>query len=154
MGVLYLKKNTIINIGLCLIIVAVFLIWYFNISLTSLPTTFSNMFEKELSELDYEKIQNLEIEKFYSGDQNIIIKDKVEIESILTNLLNNDLRIYNGGRLDMSGSEYQLSINLYGSRYRYVVGEKYIMSPKADLYKVLDDENSVFEYLESLYEEK
>lgn len=112
------------------------------------------MFEKELSELDYDKIQNLEIEKSYSGEQNIIIEDKEEIESILTNLLNNELRIYNGGRLDMSGSEYELSINFYSSRYRYVIGEKYIMSRESVLYKVLDDQNSLFEYLESLYEEK
>jgi hypothetical protein len=113
------------------------------------------MFEKELSELDYGKIQNLEIEKSYSGEQNIIIEDKDEIESILTNLLKNELRIYNGGRLDMSGSEYELSINLYSSRYRYVIGEEYIMSTRdAELYKVLDDENGVFEYLESIYEEQ
>lgn len=112
------------------------------------------MIEKELPELDYDKIQNLEIKKSPSGDQSIIIENKAEIKSILNNLFNNELRIYNGGRLDMSGSEYELSINLYGSRYRYIIGEGYIMSRKVDLYKVLDDKNSVFEYLESLYEEK
>jgi N12 class adenine-specific DNA methylase len=112
------------------------------------------MIEEELPELDYDKIRNLEIKKSPSGEQNIIIENKDEIKSILNNLFNNELRIYNGGRLDISGSEYELSINLYGSRYRYIIGEEYIMSRKVDLYKVLDDKNSVFEYLESLYEEK
>ena len=66
------------------------------------------MIDKELPELDYNKIRNLEIEKSYAGQQNIIIENKDEIKSILNNLFNNELRIYNGGRLDFSGSEYDL----------------------------------------------
>ncbi|MFS0673446.1 hypothetical protein [Ornithinibacillus sp. 179-J 7C1 HS] len=147
---------------LVIVIVAVGAIWFFNISLTSLPTTFSSVLKEELTNndhivfdidnIDYERIQNLEIKKAYEGEP-VLIEDKDAIQSILNRLFHNDLRIYDGGRIDFDSIEYDLSINFYGYNYRIIVGDDYIHSNE-ELYKVLDEQNDLYDYVESLYSEK
>ncbi len=136
--------------------IAVIVMGYFNFSF-SLPITFKEMVEKQISQdeqlvftkIDTGRIASISIEVPISGEEEVRIEDK----DVISTLLNNELRIYNGGRYKESNDEFDLYVRFYGSTHRYTIAEEYIKTDDGN-YKVLDDQNSLFEYLESLYEEK
>ncbi|WP_339213385.1 hypothetical protein [Ornithinibacillus sp. FSL M8-0202] len=153
-----MNKNKISYIVAGLLMIAVITIWYFNISLTSLPTTFSEMVKKQIAQdqqitdFDFDKIQTIRIEKPYTSpdeDEVIIIDDQNDING----LLNTKLRVYKGGRFKDSREEYDLYIHVNGSIHRYTIAENYIRTYDGR-YKVLDDNNEIFNYLKSIYEKE
>ena len=105
-----------------------------------------------ITNLDTDRIHQIRIEKPYTSidEQEVfVIDDKDEISS----LLNQELRIYNGGRWKESREEYDLYIHFYGSTHGYTFAEGYIKTFDGN-YKVLDENNVIFHYINSLYEEK
>ncbi|RFA31559.1 hypothetical protein CAI16_20505, partial [Virgibacillus dokdonensis] len=143
-----------------------FVIGYFNISLTSLPTTFVNVFKDNLTnEEKFEQVNRIEIrqggivtEDFdYIAPENdsvLTLDNEDEIYQILTS----DLRIYNGGRIeDNTNSVFYLFIRFEdGAEQQYKIAKEYIVVPTPNnnkIYKVLDDNNEIYDYLMSLYNE-
>lgn len=148
------------HILLGLLLIAVVVVWWFNISLTSLPTTFKAVVDKQIeedkqliiTELDTERIQMIRIEAPTSSEGEGVIEIEIDNKDVINALLSSELRIYKGGRFKESTNEYDLSINFYGSIHRYTIAEDYIRTDNGK-YKVLDDENEIFEYLELQFEE-
>ena len=141
------------TIGLFLIVA--FVVVFFNISLTSLPTTFDEFVEERIEKdkvlvmevLDVERIDKIRIEAKTEANE-VEIEDKEAI----ANLLNSELRIYNGGRYSESLDEYDLYVDYYGSIHRYTVAEDYIKTSDGN-FKVLDKTNELYDLLVTLYDE-
>lgn len=141
------------TIGLFLIVAVA--IVFFNLSLTSLPTTFDEFVEERIEKdealvmegLDLERISKIRIEAKTKANE-VEIEDK----EVIANLLNSELRIYNGGRYRESLDEYDLYVDYYGSSHRYTVAEDYIKTSDGN-YKVLDKTNELYDLLAKLYEE-
>ncbi|MEN2467341.1 hypothetical protein [Ornithinibacillus sp. JPR2-1] len=149
-----MSKNKIFYIIIGFLVIVAVILWYFNLSF-SLPTTLKEVVEERIQKDEQLTIANIDTERIDS----IIIegptKDVVEIEDkdVISNLLNHELRIYYGGRFKETRNEYDLIINFYGSHHRYTIAEDYIKT-EDKIYKVLDDNNEIFNHLKSLYEEK
>ncbi|WP_096271964.1 hypothetical protein [Paucisalibacillus globulus] len=151
-----MKRNKIIYIIAGFLMIVVLVMGYFNVSF-SLPTTFKEMVEKQIiqdeqlvmTNLDMERIASIRIEVPFSGEEEVRIKDK----DVISTLLHHELRIYNGGRYKESNDEFDLYIRFYGSTHRYTIAKEYIKTDDGN-YIVLDDKNSLFEYMETLYEGK
>ena len=145
------KVVLVSTIGLFLIVA--FVIVFFNLSLTSLPTTFDEFVEERIEKdealvmegLDLKRISKIRIEAKTKANE-VEIEDKEAI----ANLLNSELRIYNGGRYSESLDEYDLYVDYYGSSHRYTVAEDYIRTSDGN-YKVLEETNELFEMLATLY---
>jgi hypothetical protein len=151
------EQKKIIYILAGFLMIAVIVMGYFNLSFY-LPTTFKAMIEKQISQdvqlvntnLDTERIAAITIEfPTFSGE---IEEIRIEDKDVISTLLTNELRIYNGGRFKESEEEYDLFVQFYGSSHRYTIAENYIKTLDGN-YKVLDEENEVFNYLQSLFEE-
>lgn len=148
-----MKSKVLLSVTLGLVFIAVFIIVFFNISLTSLPITFSEFVEERIEKdealvmegLDLERISKIRIEAKTKANE-VEIEDKEAI----ANLLNSELRIYNGGRYSESLDEYDLYVDYYGSSHRYTVAEDYIRTSDGN-YKVLEETNELFEMLATLY---
>lgn len=160
-----MSKVKLILIGVFFIICAIF--WYFNISLTSLPTTFPDAIKDNLAnEKNFDEVDKLVIsqggtvnEEFDfvqpEDDRKITIKNKSKIYD----LLNSDLCIYNGGRIEDTNKVFDIRIQFEdGNEHYYRIAKGYIFAFITDKdpkeYKVLDDKNGIFNYLNSLYNEK
>ncbi|WP_121639181.1 hypothetical protein [Virgibacillus sp. Bac330] len=159
-----MSKRKYVLIGIMLMVF--FVIGYFNISLTSLPTTFVNVFKDNLTnEEKFEQVNRIEIRQ-----GGIVTEDfeyiAPENDSVLTldnedeiyQILNSDLRIYNGGRIeDNTNSVFYLFIRFKdGTEQQYKIAKEYIVVPTPNnnkIYKVLDDNNEIYDYLMSLYNE-
>ncbi len=88
-------KNKIRYFTLGFILIIIGIIWFFNISLTSLPTTFPNMIKDHISvEEDFDKIEEIKISKSWSitsgftvkppvDEREFVIKDNEEIYSLI-----------------------------------------------------------------------
>lgn len=147
------KVVLVSTIGLFLIVAVA--IVFFNLSLTSLPTTFDEFVEERIEKdealvmegLDLERISKIRIEAKTKANE-VEIEDK----EVIANLLNSELRIYNGGRYRESLDEYDLYVDYYGSSHRYTVAEDYIKTSDGN-YKVLDKTNELYDLLAKLYEE-
>lgn len=146
------------HILLGLLVIAIVVVWWFNISLTSLPTTFKAVVDEQIeedkqliiTELDTERIQMIRIEAPTSSEGEGVIE--IDNRDVINALLSSELRIYKGGRFKESTNEYDLYIYFYGSSHSYTIAEDYIRTDDGK-YKVLDDENEIFEYLELQFEE-
>jgi polysaccharide pyruvyl transferase WcaK-like protein len=152
-----LKRNKILYLVFAIFVIAIVVMSYFNLTF-SLPTTFKAVVEKQISQdeqlsftnLDTERIDSIRIEAPKSSSaEDVEIDDK----DVISGLLSNDLRIYKGGRLKESSKEYDLYINFYGSIQRYTIAEDYIKTFDGN-YKVLDENNEIYNYLHSLFEQK
>jgi len=144
-----------------IIVIFLIVIRFFNISLTALPTTFKEMVEDQIDQdevlvmpnLDVDRIDKIRIEHPQKGssshpENTVIIEDK----EIISTLLTNGLRIYNGGRFNASNDEYDLYVDYYGSTHRYTFAEEYIRTMGGN-YIVLDANNELYNDVVSLYEE-
>ena len=96
--------------------------------------------------LDVDRIQKISIE----GPEEKIVE--IDDKTVISNLLTNDLRIFNGGRIDDSDIEYDLFIHYYGAIHRYTFGDDYIKTRSGN-YKVLSDKNELLSDIAILYEE-
>ncbi|WP_156882535.1 hypothetical protein [Halalkalibacillus halophilus] len=84
----------------------------------------------------------------------ITIDNKDEIYE----LLNSDLRIYNGGRIENNSQSFELRIHFdVRDVHVYHIDKESVFARDTDNdrkeYKVLDDQNELFDYLSSLYGE-
>lgn len=147
-----------------IVLLAIIAIFYFNISLTSLPTTFSKVVNENMDVEGYERVEKIVIGKSWGEEleppadhdySEFVIEDEKEIDS----LINQELPIYNGGRLGDKENDYYMDVYFADEkRHAYIIGEKYIMNTEmgneAKTYKVLDDENKIYDYLAALYKAK
>ncbi|GEN46239.1 hypothetical protein [Alkalibacillus haloalkaliphilus] len=164
------KKDKITWFTLGFIFLISLVMLYFNISLTSLPTTFSNVVKEHLeSEEDFDQIEHLAVSQgitITTGgffDRTMIHKPDddrefaIEEENEVHDLLNSDMRVYNGGRIEERTEAFDLYIHFEdGSEQYYTVSETSIAVLDDEgftEYKVLDDDNEIFDYLDSLYDD-
>ncbi|SHG99733.1 hypothetical protein [Virgibacillus chiguensis] len=159
-----MSKRKYVLIGIMLMVF--FVIGYFNISLTSLPTTFVNVFKDNLTnEEKFEQVNRIEIRQggIVTEDFDYIAPENDSVltldnEDEIYQILNSDLRIYNGGRIeDNTNSVFYLFIRFEdGAEQQYKIAKEYIVVSLPNnykKYKVLDDNNELYDYLKSLYNE-
>lgn len=155
-GVVFLKKLTYTMLGVLLLIIVV--IQFFNISLTSLPTDFSNVVNKYSEKYeDGSSIKEIKVGDPYDYEVEVlVIEEKEEINT----LLNLGVEVYDGGRFPERGKEIEMIIVFEnGNSHRYLVAEKYIavgetvtsIEIQAKKFKVLDNNNEIYNQLEALY---
>lgn len=162
-----MSRSNIIWLGSLILFLILVALIYFNISLTSLPTTFSNMIKDNLeSEETFEQVEQIVIEKGFTVDNDLKVnrpdddrRFTIENKSDIYAILNSDMRVYNGGRIKQTNEVFNFYIHFEdGSKHHYRIAEGYISVPSTDKgqitdYKVLDDKNEVFDYLVSLYDD-
>ena len=103
----------------------------------------------DIKNLDMNKtILNIRIEKPFTSAKKIE-EYETDDNDIISTLLNNELRIYKGGRFKESNEEYDLYIYFESFVRRYTVSEDYIKTFDG-IYKILDKENDLYESLKSL----
>lgn len=145
------------------ILLALLGVWYFNISLTALPTTFAETVEGNtpdgLTVGQVERIDLLWLRSSMDEDFNVSGPDNVhftlEDREQIDRMLQSDLRIYEGGRIDGRASEFFFLYVYFedGSRQQYQIWEDRIESSNPDhrkVYKVLDEENEIYDALLAL----
>lgn len=150
-----------LNILFYIVILIIVVKSVFNLSF-SLPTTFSKELEEDFSG-DLDTLVEVEIRertKINSKTGQISpLKDEREFHIDDTEadfLVNSDVRIYNGGWIGSSSTEYSLCLHFENDYQCYFVAEKYIIDPnhkKTKTFKVLSNKNEIYEYIESLFEQ-
>ncbi|WP_040402559.1 hypothetical protein, partial [Alkalibacillus haloalkaliphilus] len=150
------KKDKVTWFGLGFIFLISLVMLYFNISLTSLPTTFSHVVKDHLeNEEDFEQVDYLVISQspaVITGGffDNLTIHKPddnrefiIENESEVYDLLNSDMRVYNGGRIEEKIKVFSMYMHFKdGSRQDYRIDEGSIAITTDEgitQYKVLDD---------------
>ncbi|SEQ13513.1 hypothetical protein [Piscibacillus halophilus] len=161
-----MSRSNIIWLGTLVLFLILVALIYFNISLTSLPTTFSNMIKDNLeSEEAFQQVEHIVVSQGSTVDDDLKVirpdddrRFTIENESDIYSLLNSDMRVYNGGRIEQTDKVFNFYIHFEdGSEHHYRIAEGYISATSTDQdktdYKVLDDQNEVFDYLVSLYDD-
>lgn len=152
---------------LSLFLIGLFIIWYFNISFTSIPTTFSDVFKNNLTneeELEQEITIGIRKTSIVTEDLKAIAPDEkytitLDDPDQVFKILNSDLRIYNGGRIEDGGKSHSFLLFISfedGHELYYKIAKEYITittPTSTDIYKTLDDDNKLYDYLQSLYDE-
>lgn len=149
------------------ILIAAFAIWYFNLSLTSLPTAFSNVVSDNVPKgKTVEQVKQIEIRQggIVTEDLEYIPPDNGSVLTIedptdIKQIVNSDLSVYHGGRVSESvGNAYILFVRFDdGTEQQYNVTNEYIevsIPNNYKQYKVMDSANDVYEYLENLFREQ
>ncbi|MEN2766876.1 hypothetical protein [Ornithinibacillus xuwenensis] len=145
-----MNKNKFLYIALSMIIIVVLAIWFLN--MTSKSTTFKEMLEEQIRQDEQLTITNLDYDRIHQISIEGPTGDEIEIDDkdVISDLLGNELHIDKGGKYKESKAEYDLYIHFYGSIHRYTIAEDYIKTFDGN-YKVLDEDNEVFNYFTSLY---
>lgn len=127
------------------------------------------MIKEHTANGEFGQIEKIKVRRGYVYDEKkgIVNKPKdlreftIDDKDEIYDLLNTDIRVYNGGRIERGSEKYWLTLYFKnGNEHEYTIGESYIFASRTNVekkqnyYKVLDDANKVFNYFESLYSEK
>lgn len=163
------KKYIIISSILAfIIIILLFIVFFFKISFSSLPTNLPIVLTEELTiEGERKHVDSITITKsdfsHLHNDKPVQSENEKEVvldqSNDITRVLIEDVRIYNGGRVTSDTQEYTIDMNLSDDSklYLYITNEYIRIVPpnqNGKLYKVLDKENAVYEYFQTIFEEK
>ncbi|MFD1064738.1 hypothetical protein [Oceanobacillus locisalsi] len=152
------------------IVTLLILIFYFKISFTSVPTNLPIVLTDELTvEGERRHVESITITEsdasHLNSDKPVQSENEEEIvldqSNAITRTLIEDVRIYDGGRItdNDNSPEYTAEMHLSdeNSLYLYLTNEYIrVVPPEKDgtLFKVLDEENTVYAYFQSLFEEE
>ncbi|GIO22144.1 hypothetical protein [Oceanobacillus sp. J11TS1] len=163
------KKSIIIGSVLAFIILILLVfIFFFKISLSSLPTNLPIVLSDVLtSEGERRRVDSITITKsdasHLNSDEPALSEseEKVTLQQSndITRVLIEDVRIYNGGRISSDSQEYTVDMSLSDGNhlYLYITNEYIRIVPAGQdgkLYKVLDKENAMYNYFHSFFEEE
>ncbi|MEN0644899.1 hypothetical protein MKY91_17220 [Alkalicoccobacillus gibsonii] len=157
------KKNVYVYVPLTVALIYL-IMWIFNLSF-SLPTTYSEVVKRDMEEKEFEQVRirmngEVNVEPYEvsppADDREFLIDQPDQVNRLVTE----EVGLYavnNGNRLRHSERSHSYDLHLRyadGSSLSYEIADSYIQSLSSgySTYRVLDDENSLFLYIESLYE--